>query len=265
MKWLPPHGSMGRAGAAFLLDRELRIARDAGREVGRERDRLVESVRVQRLRVPLRRRHGLDAGPRHVVEDILRGEAPARGLAVGSERERALILRAELVADELRPQETRGAHLGDLHEEVHADRPEERQSRREGVDVEAGRNAGARVLEAVGDRVAELEVGRRTGLLHVIARDRNRVELRHVGRRVGEDVGNDPHRGLGRIDVGVPHHELFEDVVLDGARELGRRHALLLARDDEEREHRQHGAVHGHGDGHLLERDAVEQRAHVEN
>ncbi len=42
-----------------------------------------------------------------------------------------------------------------------------------------------------------------------------------------------------------------------------RRNALFLARDDEEREHRQHGAVHRHRDGHVLQRDAVEQRAHV--
>ena len=41
-------------------------------------------------------------------------------------------------------------------------------------------------------------------------------------------------------------------------------HALLLAGDDEQRQHRQHRAVHGHRHGHLVERDAVEQRAHVE-
>ncbi len=44
---------------------------------------------------------------------------------------------------------------------------------------------------------------------------------------------------------------------------LVRRHALLLAGDDEQREHRQHRAVHGHGHRDLVERDAVEQSAHV--
>ena len=67
-------------------------------------------------------------------------------------------------------------------------------------------------------------------------------------RCVGEDVGDDPHRRLGGIDVRVAHHELFEDVVLDGARELPRLHALLLGRHDVEGEDRQHGAVHGHRD-----------------
>ena len=69
--------------------------------------------------------------------------------------------------------------------------------------------------------------------------------------------------GDGRIDIGVAHHEFFEDVVLDRARQFGVRHALFLGRDDIEREHRQHRAVHGHRHAHLVERDAGEQRAHV--
>ena len=39
--------------------------------------------------------------------------------------------------------------------------------------------------------------------------------------------------------------------------------ALLLGRDDVAGQHRQHGAVHGHRYGHLVERDAVEQDLHV--
>ena len=41
--------------------------------------------------------------------------------------------------------------------------------------------------------------------------------------------------------------------------------ALLLGRHDVEREHRQHGAVHRHRHAHLVERDVVEQLAHVED
>ena len=67
----------------------------------------------------------------------------------------------------------------------------------------------------------------------------------------------------GRIDVGVAHHELLEDVVLDRAAELFGRHALFFGGDDIERHDRQHRAVHGHRHGHLVERDAGEQRPHV--
>ncbi len=41
------------------------------------------------------------------------------------------------------------------------------------------------------------------------------------------------------------------------------RHALFLGRDDIEGQDRQDGAVHGHGHGHLVQRDTVEQGPHV--
>ena len=168
-------------------------------------------------------------------------------------------------AHHLGPEQARGAQLRHLHEEVHADRPEERQARREGVDVQADLAAAADVLDAVGQGVGELEVGGRPGLLHVVAGNADRVELGHVLRRVGEDVRDDPHRGRGREDVGVADHELLEDVVLDGPAQLLGRHALLLGGEDVERQHRQDGAVHGHRHAHLVERDALEQDLHVQD
>ena len=47
-------------------------------------------------------------------------------------------LRVEL-GDQLTPQQPAGPQLGDLHEEVHPDAPEERQPRRELVDGQARR------------------------------------------------------------------------------------------------------------------------------
>jgi hypothetical protein len=47
-----------------------------------------------------------------------------------------------------------------------------RQARRKAVDIQAGRHAGAGILEPVGQRVGKLEVGRRAGFLHVVAADR---------------------------------------------------------------------------------------------
>jgi hypothetical protein len=82
-------------------------------------------------------------------------------------------------------------------------------------------------------------------------------------RGVAEDVGDDLHRRLRRVDVGVADHELLEDVVLDGPGQLRGLHPLLLGRHDVESEHGQHGAVHRHRHRHLVERDAVEELAHV--
>ena len=82
-------------------------------------------------------------------------------------------------------------------------------------------------------------------------------------RGEGEDVGDDAHRGGGRIDIGVADHELFQDVVLNGPRQRRHRDALLFRRDDEQRQHRQHRAVHRHRHAHRIERDAGKERAHV--
>jgi hypothetical protein len=107
--------------------------------------------------------------------------------------------------------------------------------------------------------------GRRPGFLHVVAGDRDRVELRHALGREPEDVRDDPHRGFWRIDVGVADHELLEDVVLDGSGEVLLRDALFLGRDNVERQDRQHRAVHRHRHRHFAERDLVEEVAHVED
>ena len=66
------------------------------------------------------------------------------------------------------------------HVKVHADAEEEGEARRELVDVEAGADAGAAVLDAVGDGEAQLQRCRGAGLLHVVARDADRVVLGHV-------------------------------------------------------------------------------------
>ncbi len=220
-------------------------------------------VGVQRLGAAQRRRQRLDRGADDVVVGVLLGQRDARGLAVGAQHQALRLLRLEVLLHQRRPEVARGAQLGDLHEEVHADAEEEREARREGVDVEARGEGGAHIFQAVGDGEGEFLHAGRPGFLHVIAGDRDRVEARHVLRRVGDDVGDDPHRGFRRVDVGVADHELLEDVVLDGPVEVLLGDPLLLARDDEHRQHRQHRAVHGHRDRHLVERDAVEQDLHV--
>ena len=250
------------ADVGLLLNVDLRVTRNTRREVGRQGDRLVEGVGVQRLGVSQCGAHGLDGRTGHVVERVLLGERPARSLRVGAQGQRLGVLGIELLHD-LGPQHTRGAHLGDLHEVVHADGPEERQARCEGVHRHAGVDTCAQVLQTVGQRVGQLDVGRCARLLHVVTRNRDRVELGHVLRGVLEDVGDDAHRELRGINIGVAHHELLEDVVLDRTGQLVERAALLQSGYDVEGQHGQHGAVHGHRHRHLVERNAVEKHLHV--
>src|SRR5256885_14402644 len=94
------------------------------------------------------------------------------------------------------------------------------------------------VLLAVGQREGQFQrlVGAR--LLHVVARDRDRVELGHVPAGVLDDVADDAHRRLGRGDIGVWGQELLLGVVLYGPPTAGPGHAPLLRRRPVARPHR---------------------------
>src|SRR5690606_12580412 len=134
----------------------------------------------------------------------------------------------------LRPEQTPGTHLGHFHEQVHADAPEEAQAWREFIHAHARCDASAHVFDTIGERVGQFQIGGCTGLVHVIAAYADAVELRHFARAVAEDVTHDAHARTRWIDVGVAHHELLEDVVLDGALQLFRLHTLFFRGNDEE-------------------------------
>ena len=89
---------------------------------------------------------------------------------------------AELLHDPV-PEQARGAELGRLHEEVHADGEEEARPAGELVDVQARGDRRPDIFAAVGEREGELLHQGRAGLLHVVAGDRDRVELRHLAAR----------------------------------------------------------------------------------
>ncbi len=97
----------------------------------------------------------------------------------------------------------------------------------------------------------------------MVARDGNAVEARHVRTRKLKNIRNQAHARGRRVDVGIADHKLLEDVVLYGAREVLQRDALFLRCHDVEGENGQDGAVHGHGDGHLIERYALKEALHV--
>ena len=80
----------------------------------------------------------------------------------------------------------------------------------------------------------------------MVARDGDRVELGHVLRGILEDVGDDTHRELRRIDIGVAHHKFLEDIVLDSTCHLFKFRSLLKTGVDVEGEYGEYGAVHSH-------------------
>ena len=233
-------GDMG-----LFLNNELRVEGNPGRELGGQRNGLVKAVGVQALRAAKHSGHGLDGGAHHIVVRVLLGQAPAAGLAMGPQHQALGRLGVKTFHDAA-PQQTRGPHLGNFEVKVHADCPEKGQPSGKLIHIQTGGYGRFHILLAVGQGEGQLQRLVGAGLLHVVARDRNRVEPWHVARGVGNDVANNAHRGCWRINIGVAHHELFEDVVLDRARELRLAHALLFGRHHIASQHRQHGAVHGH-------------------
>ena len=92
----------------------------------------------------------------------------------------------------------------------------------------------------------------------MIPGDGDGIEFGHVFGRIGENVGYDLHGFCRRVNVSVPHHKLLQNVVLNGAGEIGLVGALLLARDDKHGQDRQNSAVHRHRSGDFGERDALD-------
>ena len=217
---------------------------------------------MERLRASLRGSHSFNTGARHIVEHILRRKTPSARLAMGSQRQRTLILRRKTL-HELRPDHPRRAHLGHFHEKIHAYGPEEGKPWRELVDVEPRLNARLRIFKTIGQRIGKFKISGRSRFLHVIAGNRNRIELRHMGRGIFEDVRDNPHGVSGRIDIGVAHHEFFQNVILNSTGKFFRWHSLLFASHNEERQNGQHRTIHGHRHGHLVQRNAIKQGAHV--
>ena len=180
-----------------------------------------------------------------------------------AQHQRTGIARGKTLLHQPGPQQPGGPQLGRLHEEVHADPEEEAQPRSELVHVQAGVYGRADVFQAVGQRIAQLLHRRGAGLQHVVAGNRNGIESRHVAGAEGDDVAHDPHGGRRRIDIGVADHEFLENVVLHGPGQVPETGALLFRRHDVHRHDRQHRPVHGHGNRHVLKRNAVEQALHV--
>ena len=174
---------VGRVDDARLVrDHLLRAKREAGGALGRQRERLVVGVRVQRLRAAEHRRQRLERRPHDVDLGLLGRQRDACGLRVEAHEERALALGAVAVAQLARPDPAGRAVLRDLLEEVDVRVEEEREPRREVVDVHPPLAAGLDVGEPVGQRERQLLGRGRPRLADVVPRDRDRVPARHRRR-----------------------------------------------------------------------------------
>ena len=99
----------------------------------------------------------------------------------------------------------------------------------------------------------------------MVTGNRDTVEFRHVFGGVFENITDNTHGHSRRINVGVTYHELFQNIVLNGTSHDGFINALFFTGYDEECQYRQYCAVHGHGYGHLIQRNTGEQDVHIEH
>ena len=146
---------------------------------------------MQRLRAAEDRRDRLRGHADEVDLGLLRGELHTCCLRMEAQHLRLRIVCAELIAHDTRPDATRGAKLRHLFEQGRARHEEEREPGRELVDVLTGRNRGAHVFDAVSEGEPDLLRGRRAGLRHVIAGDRDGVPFRDLGPAIAEHVGDE--------------------------------------------------------------------------
>src|SRR5262245_16899828 len=201
---------------------------DACRVLRRERERLVERVRVDRLRSAAYGRERLNRDPHDVRLRLLGRERGAAGLRVEAQRGRARVRRAEAVSHDARPETTGRTELGDLLEEVVVRVEEEREALAEAVRREPGRDRRLAVRDAVRERERELLGRARARLADVVAGDRDRVPARQPLLAVREEIGREPHGGPRREDVVAASDVLLENVVLDCSTQLLAGDALTL-------------------------------------
>ena len=97
----------------------------------------------------------------------------------------------------------------------------------------------------------------------MVAADVDRVPFRHLAAGEGDRVRGQPHRGLGREDVGAAREVFLDDIVLGRAGQFRPRRALPLGRRDIEGEQPGRGRVDRHRGVHPGERDIPEQGLHI--
>ena len=228
MKYAPPSGSAVSVPPASLA--RICCVRSAifARALRRERERLVEAVRVDRLRAAGDRRERLDRDAHDVVLRLLRRQRRTARLRVEAKCQRLRVRRAETVSHDPRPQPPRGTKLRDLLEEVVVRVEEEGEPLAEVVRRQPRVDRRLAVRDPVRERERELLRRGRACLTDVVTGDRDRVPARQPLGAVREQIGRDPHRRPRREDVVPARDVLLEDVVLHGAAELRTVDALLL-------------------------------------
>ncbi len=190
---------------------------------------------------------GLQASPGNVVVGVLLGEAPARGLAMGSKRHR-LGGSGPHGSGDSRPQQAPSPEFGYFGDQIHPGGPKKRKPWAKFIQTQAGTNPSTEVFHAIRQGVGQFQFGRCTGFVHVVTRNANGVEAGQRAGTIAKYFGNDLHGRTRRVDVGVTNHKLLEDIVLNGSAQLMRWNPAFFGGNNKKRQDGDHSSVHGHAD-----------------
>ena len=263
-KYEPPSGSTTSGDAALVGDDLLRAQRERRRLGGRQRQRLVERVGVERVGAAEHRRQRLQRRPDDVVVRLLRGQRHAGRLAVEAQLPRSLASWRRTGRACARAQSVRAARYLAISSKksLWALKKNDMRGTKSSTSSPAStphctysrpsRSVNASSCSAVAPAsrmwypLTEIVFHRGTS-----------------SRAEREDVGDEPHRRTRRKDVFLLGDELLEDVVLNRARQRLPAGALLLGDDQVHREDHRRRRVDRHRRRDVAERNAVEQRLHV--
>ena len=186
---------------------------------------------MQRLGMAQHCSQGLHGCSGYIVERVLLGERPTGSLTVSAQSQRLWVLRPKL-SHQLGPEQTSRSQLCDFHKIVHSYPPEEGKSRSKVINRQTRFQTRTKVLQAIRKGVCQFQIRCSTCLLHVVTGDGNGIELGHILGSKSENITYQSHTGLRRIDVGISHHKLLENVILYGPRERLHGYPLLFCSDD---------------------------------
>ena len=245
--------------AGLVGEHLLGAQRQGGGLLRRERQDLVERVRVQRLRAAEHRGQRLDRGAHDVVHRLLRGQRHPGGLRVEPQTLRLGRPGPVAVPQPPRPDAARGSELRHLLEQVDVRIEEERQARGERVDRQPALLPELHIGEPVGEREGELLDGGRARLADVIPGDADRVVPGDVRRAERHQVADQPQVRPGREQPFLLRRVLLEDVGLQRAAQPVDIDTLPFGRSQVAGEDPRGRPVDRHRDGHLVQRDPGEQ------
>ena len=229
----------------------------------RQRERLVQRVRVQGLRSTEHGRQCLNRDPDNVVIRLLRRErAPCR-LGVEAKHCGARIPALESLGHDLVPDLAGCTVLRDFFKQIVVCIEKERQPRRKFVDIQTGTARPLDVFDAVIQGEGEFLKRCRAGFANVISADRDRIPLRNVFRSKLECIDDELHRWLGREDVRLLRDVFLQNVVLNRTAQLVPLHALLFCNDQIHRPQDWRRSIGRHRRADLFEGEALEERLHV--